>query len=103
MADGSQRARGRQSHSEAASWFFENAQGLFGVLDAEGRLTSVNPAWERVTGWTPQELAQHGMLHFVHEDSREAVRGMARDVALHGSTQTVLHFATKAGGWVWLE
>jgi PAS domain S-box-containing protein len=104
MADGTARPGGdAQSHSEAARWFFENAQDLFAVLSADGRLVSVNPAWEQVTGWTPQELASRGLLEFVHADNRDALRAMARVVAARGSTPILVQFARKGGGWVWLE
>lgn len=36
--------------------FWSEATELFCVLDEEGRFRSVNPAWTRVLGWTPEEL-----------------------------------------------
>ncbi len=92
-----------RSPVRAAAWFFENAQDLFGVLGAEGKIVSVNPAWERVTGWSPDELQARPMLDFVREDQRDDVVGMIRAVAEHGSVHALMHFATKDGGWVWLE
>ncbi len=104
MADGAARpGGGTRSHAEAARWFFENAQDLFGVLGADGCLVSVNPAWEQVTGWTPRDLTSRRLLDFVHADGREAVKAMARTVAANGSTPTLIQFARKGGGWVWLE
>ena len=104
MADGTARPGGdAQSDSEAARWFFENAQDLFAVLRPDGRLVSVNPAWTKVTGWTAQELGARRMMDFVHVDDHDSVREMARVVALQGSTPTLMQFARKGGGWVWLE
>jgi len=45
-------------------------EGLFGI-DREGRTTFINPAAERITGWTPDDLIgqkQHGFLHHTRPD-----------------------------------
>jgi PAS domain S-box-containing protein len=38
----------------------------------DGFFREVNPAWERVLGWTPQELVGRRYLDFIHPDDREA-------------------------------
>jgi PAS domain S-box-containing protein len=91
------------SQVEAASWFFENAHDLFGVVGADGRLVSVNPAWERVTGWTNAELVGRRLLDIMHDACRDEVIAMARAVAAHGSTVTRMQLVKRDGGSVWLE
>ena len=102
IAEGAGRNRGA-AQAEAASWFFENAHDLFGVMGADGRLLSVNPAWEPATGWTLDELIGRPLLDILHEDCRDEVLEMARAVAAHGSAITRMRICKKGGGSVWLE
>jgi PAS domain S-box-containing protein len=103
-ADGEGEVReGVRSPLQAASWFFENAHDLFGVVGADGRLLSVNPAWELVTGWAPDELIGRPLLDIMHDDCRDEVIEMGRAVAAHGSTVTRMQLRKKDGGSVWLE
>jgi PAS domain S-box-containing protein len=101
-ADGTETSHSA-AQSQAASWFFENAHDLFGVMGADGRLTSVNPAWELATGWTSDELVGCPLLEILHEDCRDEVVEMARAVAAHGSAVTRMQVRKKGGGSVWLE
>lgn len=45
------------------------------------RLDSVNPAWERIVGWTSEELCGRPYLEFVHPAQREQAAAMARELA----------------------
>jgi len=51
---------------------FEMATDLLAITDANGRFTAVNPAWERVLGWTREELMDAPLLEFVHPEDRQA-------------------------------
>ena len=58
---------------EMVRWLFENSHDLMHVVDAEGRLKLVNPAWTRLTGWTERELIGAPCLDFfITEDGAEA-------------------------------
>lgn len=50
--------------------FWEQANELFVVLDAEGRFLSVNPAWTRVLGWTEDQLIARYAVDFVAAGDR---------------------------------
>ncbi len=39
---------------------------LLCIVDRQGALRWLNPAWERLLGWTPEELKRGGLLDFVH-------------------------------------
>jgi len=46
------------------------SQDLFGIADARGVFFRTNPAWQRVLGWTAQELAETPVMHLVHPEDR---------------------------------
>ena len=48
------------------------------IAGFDGYLQEVNPVWERVLGFTPQELTSSSFLDFVHPDDREAARSEVR-------------------------
>jgi two-component system cell cycle sensor histidine kinase/response regulator CckA len=52
----------RQEHA----FFFENATDLFCVLDTDGRFVDVNPAWERLFGFTAAELRGQRVGDYLH-------------------------------------
>ena len=67
------RAESAAGKDEMVRWLFENSHDLMHVVDAEGRLKLVNPAWIRLTGWTEAELIGAPCLDFfVTEDGDEA-------------------------------
>jgi PAS domain-containing protein len=43
---------------------------LLGVANFDGYFTRLNPAFERVLGFTPAELTAQPFLDFVHPDDR---------------------------------
>ena len=46
---------------------------LMAILRFDGTVMAVNPAWERVLGWTSEHLLGQDLMRFVHEDDRAAV------------------------------
>jgi len=91
------------AEARTASWFFEHSDDLFGVVDVTGEFLSLNPAWERVTGWRREDLIGRKLIEFLHEDSHQNLRRMGREVASQGVVSTAMRLAHKDGGWVWLE
>ena len=45
---------------------------LLGVADHSGHFVEVNPAWQALLGWSPQEIAARPFIEFVHPDDVEA-------------------------------
>ncbi|MEI6622521.1 MAG: EAL domain-containing protein [Actinomycetes bacterium] len=44
---------------------------LLATASLDGYLTAVSPSWQRVLGYTPQELTAEPYLNFVHPDDRQ--------------------------------
>ena len=50
-------ATSRARHGDAdLGRFWQLSTDLFAVVDETGRFVSVNPAWDRVTGWRDEQL-----------------------------------------------
>jgi len=56
-------------------------EGLY-ALDRAGRFTTVNPAAERMLGWTEAELLGRRALEVIHGQAATSVRSLAEDVPL---------------------
>lgn len=60
--------------------FFDLSIDLLCIVDAAGNFTRVNPAFERVTGFSAAELTASPYLTFIHPDDRETTRAAAEQV-----------------------
>jgi PAS domain S-box-containing protein len=54
---------------------------LMDVCRVDGTLVSVNPAWERLLGWTAHELQGSNMLDLVHPDDRATTQAELQRLA----------------------
>jgi PAS domain-containing protein len=45
---------------------FEMTSDLLATISLDGRFTLVNPAWEQLLGWTPEELQAQTMRELIH-------------------------------------
>jgi len=92
--------------SDHAQRLFELTQDLMGAAGPDGRLRWVNPAWERSTGWTPDELLARPYLEFLHSDDRPQVAALAERL-MHMPPGESLQIETRAyckgGGYRWLR
>ena len=83
---------------------FHLAQDLLCTATFEGRLDRINGSWTDVLGWSPEELRDHGFLHFVLDEDRERTMAEVAKFRDGGSSQGFRNrWITKDGGWVWLE
>jgi len=57
-----------QTQERGRTW--QLSPDLLGVLNAEGRFESVDPAWQRLLGWTEDELATVYFFEIIHPDDR---------------------------------
>jgi PAS domain S-box-containing protein len=84
---------------------FEIDRDLIGTIDSNGYFTSLNAAWERVLGWSREELMSRPFIEFVHPEdagrsAREALNVSLPDYELLGFEN---RYRTKGGGWRWLR
>jgi PAS domain S-box-containing protein len=84
--------------------FFEVSLDLLVIRDAELQIVKVNPAWERVLGYTMAELEGQPMLSFIHPDD---VAGSHSQMERVASEKDVKHFVNRYrcrdGGYRYLE
>lgn len=82
---------------------FELAQDLLCVATTDGYFTRVNPAFERVLGYSAEELKRQTFLAFVHPDDRAATRAeLARISAGRAAVDFENRYRAKDGTYRWL-
>ena len=89
---------------EELDQFFNVNMDLFCIANISGYFEHLNPVWEKVFGYTRDELMAKGFLEFVHPDDMEATRQAVTELA---SQQKVIDFENryrcKDGTYRWLE
>jgi len=94
----------RKKADEELDRFFALSLDLMCVAGFNGYFKRVNPAWERVLGYTCEELLARPYLDFVHPDDRNPTATEADRLAVGGQ---VLKFENrylgKDGRYRWLE
>ncbi len=85
--------------------FYELTVDLFATIDLDLRITTCNPAWASLLGWTPDELFASPLTEFVHPDDVERTRQEAGRL-LRETTPTVNfehRFRHRDGTWAHLS
>ncbi len=67
--------RAERERIEDLDRIFELSPDLIGIAGRDGCFHRVNPAFERILGYSREELTGRCYLHFVHPDDREATVG----------------------------
>jgi PAS domain S-box-containing protein len=90
--------------AEGVDRFFAISSGLLSVAGFDGYFKMLNPAWEKVLGYSVDELCAKPYLELVHPDDREKAADEALE--LRGG-HTVFHFRNryrcKDGSYRWLS
>ena len=82
----------------------ESAADMIAVVDAKGQRLYNNPAYERVLGYSPAELATTNSLEQIHADDRRRVQEAAEEAGQTGIGRKVEYrFRHKDGTWRILE
>ena len=84
---------------------FDIGRDLLCTTDASGYFTTLNAGWERLLGWTRDELMARPFIEFVHPDDVERTAGAAAkvtspDYELVDFENRYLH---RDGTWRWLQ
>jgi PAS domain S-box-containing protein/putative nucleotidyltransferase with HDIG domain len=84
--------------------YYDASLDLLATGNVHGRLTRVNPAWERTLGHSVEAIYAKRFLDFVHPDDRETTITQMRSLAKGGETVGFRNrFLTADGGYRWLE
>jgi PAS domain S-box-containing protein len=88
------------------SEYFRNSVDLLSVFKIGGKFGITNPAWERMLGWTPDDLKSKAFIEFVHPD--DVAPTLAESVAEWGdSAPTRSGFENRLrcrdGSYRWIE
>ena len=90
--------------TEELDQFFNVSLDLLCIANTEGYFLRLNPAWERILGYTREELMAKPFLDFVHPDdlgrTREAVSTLASQQKV---TSFENRYRCKDGTYRWLE
>jgi PAS domain S-box-containing protein len=84
---------------------FHIERDLLSTVNSDGYFTSLNSGWERVLGWTREELMSRPIVDFIHPADRE--RTMAELAKVTRTDYQVVNFENRyrarGGGWRWLR
>ena len=90
--------------TEELDQFFNVTLDLLCIANTDGYFLRLNPAWERILGYTREELMAKRFLDFVHPDDLDRTR---KAVSTLASQQKVFSFENryrcKDGTYRWLE
>ena len=82
----------------------ENAADMIAVVDADGKRLYNSPAYERILGYSAEELLKTSSLEQVHPDDRPIVEEAARAARTGGQGRTIQYrMRHKDGTWHVLE
>jgi two-component system cell cycle sensor histidine kinase/response regulator CckA len=82
----------------------ENAADMIAVVDLEGKRLFNSMSYQKVLGYSPEELAASSAYEQIHPDDRERVRESAEHARLTGIGKTLdYRFRHKNGSWLALE
>jgi PAS domain S-box-containing protein len=94
----------RKRAEEELDRFFSLSLDLMCVAGFDGYFKRLNPAWQRVLGYTTDELLASPYLDFIHPDDRSPTTREAGK--LSGGGQVIAfenRYRTKDGSYRWLE
>ncbi len=84
--------------------FFRVTPDLLCIANTDGHFQHLNPSWERVLGYTTEELLSKRFLDFVHPDDRERTRQAISTLASREKvTSFENRYRCKDGAYRWFE
>lgn len=96
----------RQAGRELAEYlqrvkiFFDLLDDLMAIANKSGYFEWVNGNWEKVLGWTRQELLSSPWLHFVHPDDVEKTIAAAESMNADNLTNFENRYLCKDGKYI---
>ncbi len=81
---------------------FEMTSDLLATISHEGRFTLLNPAWEKVLGWSREELRAVPIEEFMHPDDHEQTAEIMQSDESAGEQTFTNRYRHRDGEWRWL-
>jgi two-component system cell cycle sensor histidine kinase/response regulator CckA len=82
----------------------ENAADMIAVVDMDGKRIYNSLSYQRVLGYSPEELQASSAFAQIHPEDRERVKKAADDARLQGTGKTLEYrFRHKNGNWLVIE
>src|SRR5260370_42641097 len=82
----------------------ENAADMIAVVDSQGKRLYNSPAYEKILGYSPQELQSTSAFEQIHPDDRKQVEEATREALAGGASRRIEYrMRTKDGAWRALE
>jgi two-component system, sensor histidine kinase and response regulator len=94
----------RKWANEELDRFFRLSLDLFGVATYDGYFIRVNPAWQRVLGFTDAEICASPFVDFVHPDDRDATLEALSALTTGGHVINFENrYRARDGSYKWLQ
>ncbi|CAN5686930.1 hypothetical protein BH11BAC1_BH11BAC1_12380 [soil metagenome] len=94
----------RAQLEEERNMFFDISKDMIGIAGINGYFYQVNPAFERILGYTPEEFCSTPFVEFIHPDDLEATLQEVENSKKGISTISFTNrFRCKDGSYRWLE
>jgi PAS domain S-box-containing protein len=82
----------------------EKAADMIAVVDTSGRRVYNSPSYERIMGYSPEELGATSSLEQIHPDDREKIKAAAAEASGSGVGRRIEYrMRHKDGSWRFLE
>jgi PAS domain S-box-containing protein len=85
--------------------FFTHSLEMLATANADGYFVELNPVWERVLGWTVDELKSAPFVTFIHPEDIEPTVSVAADLftGKRDVVDFVNRYRCKSGDYKWLQ
>ena len=94
----------RKQAEELLNKFFRLSLDLFCIADLKGCLKQVNPAFEKILGYTEAEVLGKSYIEFVHPDDRAATSEIVKELVTGVPVISFENrYLTKSGQYIWLS
>jgi PAS domain S-box-containing protein len=88
--------------AEAMAWFFQHGLDIF-LVAKDDAVASVNPAWERLTGWPCVETLGRRFLDFIPPADKPATQDIRRQMDATGSAVGEHRLICRDGREIWVS
>ncbi|MFZ2524828.1 MAG: PAS domain S-box protein [Candidatus Ferrigenium altingense] len=94
----------RKRAEEELERFFRLIPDLACIASTDGHFLKINPAWQKLLGYTTQEILAKPFLNLIHPDDRAAtIKEVERQLAGKATMQFSNRYLCKDGSYRWLE